>query len=521
MASDSAQSLGQFLTPDEPFGPIDACELIENPEVLKELFETHNKIHARLHGRPSLVVGRKGSGKTTYLNSVQFDSNYKFVVNLNTSEAFYSVIQSIGLISTGPIFAEMVQQVWKKVIFIGLFNELRTKLPKDYGSRHSIDRYLAKIGVKSGGTIEDVLWQITAIIARHVKDKPVGVFIEILQVFDNATFTDVFKELQSELKENKHRVVILLDSLDDFQLHVDVVGRAIQGLLKFIGECNSPSSWVDLRFCLPAELHHLFTPLSANPDKDFRRKLTLHWTASELIALAAHRLVSFSAVHPDHALAVSNPSSDIEKDSGSILKQIMPTKITTRLGIDEDPIAYLLRHTQLLPRHLLMLLNSVSAASKRGQYGSVNNVFSEEALKIGIADIEGTLVHEIFAAYRPVYPKANEVCTSCLPELFHKFSIGDLERVFRSHGMKSMETDDFSKFKRMLIEIGAVGRVLEDAGRYIRAEFEYTIPNQLVSSTDDMLCIHPLFTKVFAVRIRELKPVYPYGSLLEDPDYRR
>lgn len=518
MPKEYAEILKRYLTIDEPFGPIDARD-IDDPKALELLFERHNKIHSALHKRPSLVIGRKGSGKTSYLNSVYFDSSYDHVVNLDTSEAFSSVIESISTISSGPVFAESVQKIWKTVIYIGLFGDLRNSLPKNYRSKALIDDYLAKIGLRDKGTIDDILWQITEIISNHAKDKTHGLILEILKVFDNVTFKSTLRSLQDELKANNHRVVILLDSLDDFQLHIDVVARAIQGLLKFIGESNSPTSLIDLRFCLPAELYHLFMPLSSNPDKDFKRRLLLHWTSPELIALAAHRLILFSCSHPNHPLSITDDINKVDKESGNILRKILPDKITCKLGVEEDPLAYLLRHTQLLPRHLLILLNSISNEYRKHQGGSSGKL-SEEAMKRGIGAIEETLVHEIFVAYKPVYPKAYAVCKSCIPELHHKFSIGDLERVFRTHGKKSMETDDFSIFKRMLIEIGAVGRVLDDSGRYIQAEFEYTVPHQLVSSTDDMLCIHPLFTEVFSAKIREKKPVYPYGSRLEDADYR-
>ena len=119
-----------------------------------------------------------------------------------------------------------------------------------------------------------------------------------------------------------------------------------------------------------------------------------------------------------------------------------------------------------------------------------------------------------------MYPYAQDVCSQCIPELYNKFSIGDLERVFRRHGQKAMGTDDFEEFKKMLIEMGIIGKVLNEEGRYIQAEFEYTVPHKLVSSTDDFLCFHPLFAGVYSAKTNGQKPVYPYGSRIEDKDYR-
>jgi hypothetical protein len=501
-------NLRHHLSPDEPFGPIDARD-IKDDAIREILFERHNKIYRELHRRPSLVVGRKGAGKTSFLNTVYFDETYTYVINLNTAEAFSGVIKAISAITSGPVFAESIQKIWKTVIFIGVFGEIREHRRLSSHLRGLINDYLAKIGLSEKGTIDDFLWKITEIISERAKDKPHGMIAEILQSFDNVTLKSVLQALEAELDDKNQRAVILLDSLDDFQMQVDVVGRAIQGLLKFIGEANYPSARIDIRFCLPAELYHAFMDLSSNPNKDFRRRLILHWTASELIALAAHRLILFGHGYPDHELAVTDELESVDQgQAAQILKKILPTKVTCRLGVDEDPLAYILRHTQLLPRHLLIILNSIcnEARQARRYPNSQSTVINEEALRRGVAEVEETLVQEIFAAYHSVYPRAAAVCKACLPELQHKFSIGDLERVFRTQGKKTMESDEFADFKRMLIEMGIIGRVLEDSERYIQGEFEYTVPHQLVSSTDDMLCLHPLFTEVYSAKTREKKP---------------
>lgn len=38
-------------------------------------------------------------------------------------------------------------------------------------------------------------------------------------------------------------------------------------------------------------------------------------------------------------------------------------------------------------------------------------------------------------------------------------------------------------------------------------------------SQDNELCVHPLFSRIFHGNGRE-RPVYPYGSVLDDEDYR-
>lgn len=107
----------------------------------------------------------------------------------------------------------------------------------------------------------------------------------------------------------------------------------------------------------------------------------------------------------------------------------------------------------------------------------------------------------------------------CIPELDHHFSLGDLQRVFNRHGKKFFENGDFFDFKRMLVEIGAIGRFFEETEQYYKARFEYTAANELITSVDDTYCLHPLFSGVYG-NGRKAKPVYPYGASLEDDDYR-
>jgi hypothetical protein len=522
MGDNLSVKLPLYLTEDAPFGPIDATEIVEDDEVFLRLFEQHNKIHSALLKRPSIVIGRKGSGKTSYLQSAKMDRTYKYVINIDTQSSFSTVIEAISRACSNHIFAESVRKLWATVLFIGLFTQIRGCLPQSYNrSKALISDYLAKIGIRDEGSIDDVFWDISDIITKHYESKPQALIMSVLMSLDRTTFKSALHQLERDLARNDHRVIMLMDNLDDFNLDVNEVGRALQGLLKFIGESNGPNSRIDIRFCLPAELYQLFLNYSANPNKDFRRSLLLHWTSPELIALAAHRLHLFSTTRPQHFLAIDDELESVINNPAKVLKKKLPAIVRSRLGIEEDSLAYILRHTQLLPRHLLMLLNAISNEYRRfGAFPVGDNL--QKSIIRGIGCVEQKLVKEIFIAYKYVYDRAEQVCSACIPELHHVFSIGDLERVFRSHGKVAFQSDDFSKFKIMLIEIGAVGRALgyDNSSRYIKAEFEYTVPHKLVSSTDDMLCIHPLFTKVFSAKIRENKPVYPYGCKLDDPDYR-
>ena len=100
--------------------------------------------------------------------------------------------------------------------------------------------------------------------------------------------------------------------------------------------------------------------------------------------------------------------------------------------------------------------------------------------------------------------------------------MGDLHRVFTRHGKAVFGNDNLFDYQRMLLEIGAIGRVIpgKEKDVYIKGNFEYTISHELALSQDDELCVHPLFSGIFHANNGQKRPVYPYGSVLEDEDYR-
>lgn len=54
-----------YITKDEPFGPIDSVDIdSKDIDVLNGLFERHNWLYKNIRHRPSIIIGRKGSGKT-------------------------------------------------------------------------------------------------------------------------------------------------------------------------------------------------------------------------------------------------------------------------------------------------------------------------------------------------------------------------------------------------------------------------------------------------------------------------
>ena len=95
-----------YITIDEPFGPIDSTDIDPNDvEVLQKLFEGHNSIYRNMRHRPSIIMGRKGSGKTSYLRTVFFDGNYDFYIEIRTDHALTHISKVIQSLVKEAVFS--------------------------------------------------------------------------------------------------------------------------------------------------------------------------------------------------------------------------------------------------------------------------------------------------------------------------------------------------------------------------------------------------------------------------------
>jgi len=327
------------------------------------------------------------------------------------------------------------------------------------------------------------------------------------------------------MRAQDQRPVVLIDSMEDLHSELQALARPLAGLFGLIGRADrSAEQECDFRFCYPSELWLKLSDFAANPLKDAENHIAIRWNAKELLQIAGHRMAIYLKLHEPAVLTelfgrrAYNPRSF--DDALTVLGHVLPPTITNLVGIEENTVAYLMRHTQLLPRHLLRILNGIMQRNR--ELGNEPLEVTEEAIVEGVGRVEELLVAEIFSAYSAVHPRARAACRRAIPELDLSFSDGDLHRTFNRTGIAKTTDLDFFGFKEMLVQIGALGRVMRRTDRYIEAEFDYTLPSTLYTGHGDDLCLHPLFSRVFRARgVYDRKKngpssVYPYGS---DPEH--
>jgi hypothetical protein len=342
------------------------------------------------------------------------------------------------------------------------------------------------------------------------------------------TFGRVRPALRALMARRPERLTIVMDNLEDLHARIFELEEVLAGLFHAVGLAvthNGSGRPFGLQLCLPSELWDQIHRVSANPEKDFAGDyLTIYWTSRELLHLAGTRYRLFLQTHhPREFEALAARASGTDEPEVGLLRAALPDLVGDG-GAEEDPLAYLLRHTQLLPRHLIEVLNSVFTARVPE---STPWAVTQEAVRVGTRAAEGIVLKGIFAAYRASYPFAPEAIKRLAHRLDVCFPAKNLRRVFNQEGIRAVTGGDFDDFVEMLFTLGVVGVKVDETSRYHKAHFQYTFDSPLNAQEDaDELCFHPLFTRYLfersALRHRSTteKPTYPYGSDPRDGDYR-
>lgn len=529
-------NLAKILTAREPFGPRDAESLVDlGLAGTEELFDHRNLIYAQTSrvSRPAYIVGRKGAGKTAFLRGPSGRDEGPQEV-LRTAAVYAEMVSVLNYYQhkRSPLFVPQVAEIWQAVLdHVAIFHAYQSATPDDPGADMQILwDYLA--------ATPDWLFDPTTVaerflaeLRRRTDDPDVHGLRELIEGLTRGgvCFARVRGALTSVLTKRERELTIVMDNLEDLHARVFELEQVLAGLFHAVGVVITKQDHeraFGLQLCLPSELWEQIHRVSANPEKDFGGNyLTIYWTARELLNLVGTRYRLFMETnHPDE-LRDLNPKYSGDDDSGmALLRAALPRTVRNGLGSEEDPVAYLLRHTQLLPRHLIEILNSVFTAPVPS---SRPWAITEDALRVGTRSGERMIVEGIFAAHRASYPFAPAALKRIANRLAVCFPARELRTVFNREGVKKVTGGDFDDFLEMLFTLGVLGVKVDETTRYNKAHFQYTFDSVINAEEDqDELCFHPLFTRyLFERSLGRLRkggerPTYPYGSDPGDADYR-
>lgn len=521
----------QYVTKDAPLGPSDAARITDT-EVAAHLFDPHNQsFNSLLRKDLSVVIGRRGSGKTALLNS------YKYVPYLGkiAPKKFGSDFRAYGIvieISAYKKFQEMQRRVvrdgafrpieavvddWEKLIvdyFLATLVSVSGKLAKEDPNLLGIQKYLRQDQTDDeNGLRQDVwgkkLWSMVRGLWNS-EDKDSTDYLSREDVLDIAS---------NYLLSRKTKAVIIFDSMDEYPIGNASFDRTIGALVRFITHFNTRYDQIKIKLGLPSEIFPEVQKSSGNPLKDLVSFDQVQWTAMELMQIAAYRYRLFLSLYdPEFGDELRDLNLNKRDEVHQFWTRFFPEKQKNRYEVNEDAMTYVMRHTQLLPRQFLMILHAIVVSSHRltGGYRQ----FHAEQVRKSIEEMEPIIAGEIFGAFKHVYPFAEVIGRAVFGNLPTVFSYDKLEDHWRKRGRHLMlkVNSDFEMvhFCEMLIRMGILGLVSDETELYFNAKFGYGSLMPFNIGRGNQLCLHPIFSKYFNASGNEKrKPISPQGVTID------
>jgi len=518
--------LRMYFTPDYPLGPLNAALVSKEHRRVTELLSERDLVPLhRAVERPSIVIGRRGSGKTSYLRRLSLQTPDELFLELRTEKALNVVLGAFYNIIRDAVAVEAVAEVWDALFWNCLFWLLhRTGRP--HTGRMETTHHLRSLSIDTCRSVEEVIGSISRSVQTIARETSGFALDRTADFLKGKQFDDLKAYAISELRRANVSALIVLDSLDEHPIKVEDHRKALAGLLKCAGEFNAIARHFDLRLCLPSELYWSFEELvSTNPYKDFSSKLVVHWRVVDLLIAACRRFTIYLRLeHPRaYALVKDNPLQT-RSDVDAFLTALFPSHIRNLNDQLERTDLYILRHTQLLPRQLILILTAVLRVNRVDDdfVPGKSPFVREEAVRLGVAEAEKTIVAEIFSAFRDRYENLpREACLAILPALPRVFRAADLTRAMRDYAHLHGRTVKLAAVRQMLIELGVLGKLESSDTSYFRGRFEYTMTSRVAIAPGDSLCVHPLFSRIFQCKPPHATdpPVFPIAADLSSmPD---
>lgn len=498
------------LMSTRPFGEA-ACESelkLLTRDGYGSYFFYHTEFNAEaLDKNVYLIIGRRGAGKTALSHYFSFQKEIPHTVAIDVDEpdVFQKVLSDIsqGVAWHREIAIPRLVEIWDFVIWSVIFRTLSQEDPRIASA--------CAFGKDADKVSHFILNTLKAVLSCLLKQEKGEVADELHSLIADGKM-EVGKAAVLELSR-KRPIIIAFDSLENLPVSDDATMWATAALIQCASKFNQEYSnkGVHLKLFLMAEVYpYLKEEVVLNPLKFIRDELFLYWRPKDLMRLICWRL-HFYLRSSGHKVpnATSIDWDDYQEVMLKVWEPYFGEELVNDMGLSEKTFPYILRHTQLRPRQIIVLCNYIAECAK--QEGSFPQ-FSSRSLVEGVRIAEKQLADEVLNAYSSVYPRVGRIIEA-LNRIPLLFKASELDK--RAHCTASEWTPgEYSqfRFRHLVTELGIVGRVrrLDQTKGYVEADFEYASEGRLALHANDLCVIHPMFYHKLEIQMTSKLRVYPF-----------
>jgi hypothetical protein len=513
-------SLADLLNDDFPLGPSDQAMILDARDAVDCIMPVP-PFADLINKRSAIIIGRKGAGKSSVLsvynaidNGRSRDSAFRFLRNKKTDLDCFSIV-------AWDHFHDMVRTVANNLVYAGDLAPPVEKIEQFWHDKIWDEIFKYYFRVSNQPDFSDAEFNRAMrnyFNAEGLSHNRPDAISRAQAVFDEAR-TRVLQYLAL----NKKECCVLFDNMEEYPIQNSVFKSVVAGLLRCLGRFSTLNKGIFIIFCLPEEISPFVMTSSSNVLKDFNRSVYIRWRPGHLLQIAAYRFRLFLELR-DPAFYEQLAELDFSKRDHlqKFYKALMPASVTNAMGASEDPISYIIRHTQLIPRHIIMILNSI-AQRAYGRTGGYRD-FAEADIIEGVRDCERLVAQNVLAPWTVIYPDLLGHLSKNLADLSPIFSFGEFERVARRF-VKHLEWDSHD-LMQAVYQMGVLGKVDETSSRftsgsykdvYINAHFGFTSGSPEGFPSNSRYCLHPLFSRHYGlVRREKADPRAVYFSGIEE-----
>ncbi|MEZ0395851.1 MAG: hypothetical protein ABWK53_05425 [Anaerolineales bacterium] len=458
-----------------------------------------------------LIVGRRGSGKTSLTQYFNFQNRIRNAhsIDVNEPQVYSHILQGLAdrnFVSTDLAIGEVVK-IWDYLIWTLIFNE--------YSERDSQIK-AAAVMIRKGNASHFIHDILDGLIKKYV-DESGRLSSEISDRLTSPLFVDA-RQRVLEFTANEP-VIIAIDTFERYDLYNTAMMVVTASLIQCANNFNIAYAHrgIHVKAFVSAEIFpHIQETVITNPTKFIRDPVYLLWRPKDLMRLIAWRFYKYLTVS-----GYRFPFNSIDWNNQREIRQklwdpFFGAQVRNLCEQYEQSLPYILRHTQMRPRQMVILCNRIARqATQQGKFP----YFKDMSISRAIASIESELAGEILSSYSLIYPGASDIVTalSAAPPVFQGNYLDQVAK--RTSGFWPKGSYSATAFRRLVTELGIVGRVRKKDPKsgIIEADFEYNMNDRLVLNSDDECVIHPMFYAKLQVKREHQYIVYPFP---DDDEYR-
>ncbi len=450
-----------------------------------------------------LIVGRRGSGKTSLTKYFGFQEIIKKAHSIDVDEpSIYSGILQ-DLADKPALSADLavieVGTIWDYLIWSLIFDEYKDK-------DSSIKA--ASMMIRKGNASHFIHDLLKGLLKKYVDESG-----RVADEISIATSSTVFENARLKVLEytRKEPVIVAIDTFERYDRENMAMMIVTAALIQRANEFNIlyAHNGIHVKAFVSAEIFpHIKESIITNTTKFIRHPIYLRWKPRDLVRLIMWRFYRYMEERGYQFQFREVNWGNFDEIIEKLWSPFFGEKIQNLRGGMEQSFPYILRHTQMRPRQLVVICNQIARhAEKNGKFPQ----FKEINIGKSIAECEYDLADEVLNSYDLIYPRVAEIITALTnaPMVFHGNYLDQIAK--RTSGAWPPGIYSMAAFRRLVAELGIVGKVRskDETTGIIAADFEYAMQDRLTLTSDDDCVIHPMFYSKLQVK-KNGWIVYPF-----------